>query len=137
MRLPTFKRLIKSDYKEEYQSLIETLSFSINNGIESVYQALNNALSLKDNIACTVKDVSLEVDANGSPKTKTVFVLNTTNRILGICVLNAVNTKNPTVLPTSGVFISFVQENKNIVISSVKGLPANQPFTLSLVAFEG
>lgn len=137
MRLPTFKRLIKSDYKEEYQSLIETLSFSINNGIESLYQALNKAISLKDNVACTVKDIPVEVNTDGTPKVKTAFTLDTTNRILGICVLNAVNTKNSAILPTSGVFVSFAQENKNIIISNVKGIPADQPFTLSIVAFEG
>jgi len=55
MKLPNFKRIFKSDYKTEFHSLIEPLSFSINNGIEVLYQTLNKAVSLKDNVACTVK----------------------------------------------------------------------------------
>jgi len=136
MKLPSFRRLIKSDYKEEDQGLIETLSFSINNGIEVLYQTLNKAISLKDNIACTVKEVDVRVDASGVPIGKTRFSLDNTNKILGLFVLNAINVDNPLVLPTAGVFISFTQENKTIIINNIKGLPSNQPFTLTIVAFE-
>lgn len=137
MKLPNFRRLIKSDYKEEYQGLIETLSFSLNNGIEVLYQTLNKAVSLRDNVACTIKDIDVEVTTTGAPVGNLKFSLDNTNRILGVLVLNAINTKNPTVLPLAGVFVSFTQENKTIIINSIKGLPANQPFTLTIVAFEG
>lgn len=137
MKLPSFRRLIKSDYKEEYQGLIETLSFSLNNGIEVLYQTLNKAVSLRDNVACTVKDIDVQVDSNGIPVGSLRFSLDNTNRILGLFVLNAINTKNPSVLPTSGVFVSFSQENKTVIINNIKGLPSNQPFTLTIVAFEG
>jgi hypothetical protein len=136
MKLPSFRRILKTDYAEEYRGLIETLSFSINNGIEVIYQAFNKAISLRENIACTVKDIDVVVDSTGAPKTKLVFSLDTSNRILGVIVLNALNTKTPTILPTSGVFISFTQENKNIIVNSIKGLPADQPFTLTIVAFD-
>lgn len=136
MKLPNFKRIFKGDYKPEFHSLIEPLSFSVNNGIEVLYQTLNKAVSLKDNVACTVKEITLEVDPSGVPKTNTLFTLDTTNRILGITVLNALNTKNPTITPTSGVFVVFSQENKFITINAIKGLPADQQFVLTLVAFE-
>lgn len=137
MKLPSFRRLIKSDYKEEYQGLIETLSFSLNNGIEVLYQTLNKAVSLRDNVACTVKDIDVQVDSSGIPIGSLRFSLDNTNRILGLFVLNAINTKNPSVLPTSGVFVSFSQENKTVIINNIKGLPSNQQFTLTIVAFEG
>jgi hypothetical protein len=136
MKLPNFKRLIKSDYKQEFQSLIETLSFSLNNGIEVLYQALNKSITLKDNVACTVKDIIVEVDSTGNPKAKTSFSLDTSNRILGICVLNVINLTTPTLLPSSGVFVSFSQESRTININNIKGLPENQQFTLTIVAFD-
>lgn len=136
MKLPNFRRILKTDYAEEYRGLIETLSFSINGGIETLYQTFNKAISLKDNVACTVKEIDVEVKADGSPKNKLSFPLDTGNRILGITVLNAINTKNPLILPTSGLFVSFTQENKTIVINYIKGLPENQLFTLTLVAFD-
>lgn len=136
MKLPSFRRILKTDYAEEYRGLIETLSFSINNGIEVIYQAFNKAISLRENIACTVKDIDVIVDSTGAPKTKLTFSLDTSNRILGVIVLNALNTKTPTILPTSGVFVSFTQENRTIIVNSIKGLPADQPFTLTIVAFD-
>lgn len=136
MKLPSFRRILKTDYSEEYRGLIETLSYSINGGIEVIYQAFNKAISLRDNVACTVKEIDVVVTATGAVKSKTTFSLDTSNRILGITVLNALNTKNPSILPTSGVFVSFTQENKNIIINNIKGLPADQPFTLTVVAFD-
>jgi len=137
MKLPNFKRLVKADYAKEFHSLIEPLSFSINNGIEVLYQTLNKAVSLKDNIACTVKEVLIEVDETGAPKVRTVFYLDSPNRILGISVLNVLHIKNPTITPTSGIFVSFTQENKAVTLTLVKGLPANERFNVTLVAFEG
>jgi len=137
MKLPNFRRIIKNDYDPKDQKMIETLSFSLNNGIEVLYQALNQALTFQDNFACTVKEFSVEVNADGVPKSKTSFALNGPNKIIGIMVLNAINTKTPTVLPTAGVFVSFYQEGKTIIINNIKGLPENQPFILTTVSFEG
>jgi hypothetical protein len=136
MKLPNFKRLFKADYAQEFHSLIEPLSFSLNNGIEVLYQTLNKGVSLKDNVACTVKDVLIEVDEAGVPRTKTVLFLDSGNRILGISVLNALHIKNPTITPIYGVFIGFSQENKSVTINYVKGLPPNERFNITLVAFE-
>jgi hypothetical protein len=136
MKLPNFRRILKTDYAEEYRDLIETLSFSINNGIEVLYQALNKAVTLRENVACTVKEVDVIVDSNGAPKSRLSFPLDTSNRILGVTVLNVINTKNPSIIPSSGVFVYFIQENKNLIISYIKGLPADQPFTVTLVAFD-
>jgi hypothetical protein len=136
MKLPSFKRITKGDYPPESAGLIETLSFSINTGIELLYQALNKSITLQDNVACTVKDVVVEVTESGVPKAKTSVGLNTSNRVLGITVLNAINSKNPSVLPTAGVFVSFYQNGKTLNLNSFKGLPQDQMFTLTLVIFE-
>jgi hypothetical protein len=136
MKLPNFKRLIKSDYAEEFQELVETLGFSINYGVEVLYQALNKSLNLKDNIACTVKDITVEVKEDGTPKVSLSFSLDTSNRILGIVALSATNTTNPSGYPTATPFISFSQSGKTVTITNIKGLPAGQKFVLTVVAFD-
>ena len=136
MKLPNFKRLIKGDYKVEFQDLIETIGFSVNNGVEVLYQALNKSLTLKDNIACTVKDVTVEVKDDGTPKSSISFSLDTNNRILGIMVISATNTTNQLTYPTSTPFISFTQNGKTITINNIKGLQSGQKYTLTLVAFD-
>ena len=136
MKLPNFRRLIKSDYKEDFQELVETLSFSLNNGIEVLYQVLNKSVSLKDNVACTVKELEVSVDSTGTPKSRLSFSLDTANKVLGVVVLNVINVKNPSILPTSGVFVSFSQESRSVIVNNIKGLPADQTFLLTVVAFD-
>lgn len=136
MKLPSFRRIVKSDYEDDDQDLIETLSFTLNNSIESLFSAFNRSISLKDNIACTVRQMTITVDSNGVPKGITRFSLDTNGKVLGILVLNASNTSNPNILPTAGVFVSFFQENKTVTINNIKGLPADQAFALTMVAFD-
>lgn len=136
MKLPNFKRLIKADYAQEFQDLIETLGFSVNNGVEVLYQALNKSLNLKDNIACTVKELTVEVKDDGTPKTQLTFTLDTSNRILGITVLSASNLTNPTIYPNFTPFISYSQSGKNVTINNIKGLQSGQKYSLTIVAFD-
>ena len=136
MKLPNFKRLIKSDYKQEFQDMIETVGFSVNTGVEVLYQALNKSLNLKDNIACTVRDFTVEVNADGAPRSQLSLSLDTSNRILGIMVLSAINTTNPLTYPTSTPFISFTQNGKTITINNIKGLQSGQKYNLTIVAFD-
>ena len=136
MKLPTFKRINKTDYDKEYQGLIETLSFSINSGVESLYQVLNKSLNLKDNVACTVKSFEVEVNEDGSPKTETTFLLDSNNKILGITILSAVNETNSKVYVSSAPFISFSQSGKTITINNIKGLQNGYKYTITLVAFD-
>lgn len=136
MKLPTFKRLNKADYNKEYQGLIETLSFSINNGVEVLFEALNKSLNLNDNFACTVKQFTVEVNSDGTPKTATSFTLDTNNRILGVMVLSATNQTNSSIYPTSAPFVSFSQSGKTITINNIKGLQSGYKYSLTLVAFD-
>lgn len=133
MKLPTFKRLNKTDFQKEFQSLVEALSFSINIGIESVYTALNRNITFSDNIASTVYTFSVEVDSDGIPKSNINFNVATT-RTLGIIVVSARTSGSS--LPTSTPFCSFEQNNKTISINYIKGLPADQVFTLTIIAID-
>lgn len=135
MRLPSFRRLIRTDFKQEFQALVDQLSVSINIGIENLYDALNRKLTLRDNIACTVKEIDVKVDAAGTPLSTTLFQMDITNRLDGIVVLNALNQDDSSTYPTSGLFISWTQTQNGILINNIKGLQANQTYRLKLVAF--
>lgn len=135
MKLPSFKRLNTIDYENQFKKLVETLSVSLNIGIEALYEALNNEVTLKDNIACTVKNVTLRVDTNGKPLTTTSFVQDVEGKIYGIEVINAVNTTNTGVYPTGAPFVSWTQNNTIITITNVTGLQANNTYVLTLIAW--
>lgn len=136
MKLPSYKRLIDTDFKPEERNLIQQLAGTLNIGIETLYQALNKNLNLQDNISCTVKNVDVIVDASGNPKTKTSFTLDTTNlKVESLLVSRAQNITTTTSYPTTAPFVSFTQENNSIVLNNVTGIQANNLYRLRLIAF--
>lgn len=135
MKLPSFKRLIKTDFQEEFQALVDTLSTSLNVGIESLYDAINRKLTLRDNVACVVKELDIAVTSTGIPKVSTAFPVDIPNRIDGLMVMNATNLTNPGTYPTSGVFISWSQTQTGILIKHITGLQADQTYRIRIVAF--
>lgn len=135
MKLPSFRKLLKQDFKEEFQELVEKIGTSVNNGFDLVSEALNKKITLQDNIACTTKSFDLEVsDTTGKLKTQVVFNLDTTGSILGITVLSAVaNEQN--VYPNAGVYLNFTQSANKLTITHAFGLPVGKKFNLKVVAF--
>jgi len=136
MKLPSFKRLFSSDFPSQFKQLIDTLSVSLNTGIEVLYDALNNRITLRENISCTVKDVTALVDANGKPTQTINMKLDTTNKVDGCIVISAINQNNPAIYPSGAVFISFAQSSNILNITNITGLQAGQSYSLRIVAFQ-
>jgi len=135
MKLPSFKRLFSSDFPEEFKSLVEQFGSSLNYGIEVLYQALNKEITLRDNIKCTVRDITVTVNASGIPTTPISFKLDTMGKVEGVIVISAQNLVNSTTYPISGILITGQQVNSLFQVSHITGLQANQPYTLRAVAF--
>lgn len=135
MKIGNFRRIYKTDYPVENQNLVDKLSVTINNGFELIYNAFAKNISLKDNIYCTIKDITVKVNANSTPNGTLSFNVDTQGRILGISVIKAVSLDDTTSVPTSHPFIVYDQNNNTINISKIIGLPANVNFQLSLIAW--
>lgn len=136
MLLPTFKRLLSSDFQKEWQKLVDQLSLSLNNGISVLYTALNNNITIRDNIRGTVVDVLVRVDSTGKPTETTAFKLNSTAQVDILMVGLALNQTNSTIYPTSGVLITGVQSSNIYTIQNVTGLTPNDQWLLRVVAFQ-
>lgn len=117
--------------------MVERLSYSINIFADNINAALNKNISLQDNIQCTVKSFNIEVDSVGKPKNPTAFTLTSTGKLTGITVLTAINQTNSNIYPTGTPFISYNLNNTIVSITNVAGLPANNVFTLTVVAYTG
>lgn len=135
MILQAFRRIFKTDYPADQQTLVDKLAVTINNGFESLYNAFSNNISLTDNIFCTVKDVTLSVDSNGIPQGTASFTIKTTGTIKGISVISATNLKNSTNFPTGSPFIVYTQNGTIINITKIIGLPANDSFQIRVIAW--
>lgn len=135
MKLPSFKRLLSTDFEKEFQELINQLALSLNNGIDILYQALANNITLRDNIKSIVQDVTVEVDSSGTPKQLAEFRLTIQGKVDGITVILAQNQVNSATYPVGGIFISGTQGVSTFVINNITGLQPNQAYLLRLVAW--
>lgn len=133
--LSSFKRIYKTDFEPQYQNLIEQLSNYVNPNTEQLFLTLKNNVTLKDNIYGQVVDIIVKVNENGTPITSVGFTNNLSTPIIGLVVLNCVSTSGSNIFPTAGVFCSFTQNNKNVLINNISGLPANQEFSIKLASF--
>lgn len=135
MKLPNFKRIYYTDYPEDAQKIIEQLSYTINNGFESLFNAVNKGLTLRDNLSTSVRDVAITVDANGKPLSATSFGIDNANTIDGLQVIRASNQSNGVAFPSGGIFISYTQSGKKVTIDNITGLPANNQFSIRVIAY--
>jgi len=136
-RLPSFKKMFKGDYPEEFQDIVERMSDTINDGISSLYDALNKRLNFNDNFSGTDKEFVVEVASNGIPKQRTQIKLNSTLRIQGLLILRAESTNIQGIYPTAMPFITYEQSNDILIINNIKGLPADVKFTFRVFALQG
>lgn len=134
MKLPTFKRLIKSDYPEEFQSVIERLAITLNSSFDVLFEALNGKLTIKDNFLGTVRSVDLNVDASGIPLNTTSFKLDRQFSVIGIIVIRVENLTNSSSYPLSGVTVSFTQSENVVRVDHVTGLKVGDNYRLTLEA---
>lgn len=133
-KLSSYRRIVKNDYQDEYKPLVDQLSVSINNGFDTLFNALNGKLNFYDNIASTITEIRVSVDSNGFPLQRTQFKLsgNQTN-IEGILVLKISGYNNPTLYPTSGLGISYTSDNGLVTITNIKGLETNKIYSIKLL----
>lgn len=135
MKLSSFKRLITQDFPEESRKLMEQLGSTLNDSFNQLFQVLNKRITFNDNIACTVKDVQVIVDASGNPTQIASFKLDLPNvPVLGVIVINAENLTNSTLYPTNAPFISYQIVNNTIRINNITGLQANNVYRLRVIA---
>jgi len=134
-KLPNFRRLYSSDFEPDKKDLIDRLGTSLNNAIETLFDALNKKLTFRDNISATIVELSVTVNSGGVPNKPTSFKLDARQTIVeGLMVIDAVGTTDPLLFPTAGVFVSFTKNENIIIIRNVKGLQAEKPYTLKIIA---
>lgn len=135
-KLPSYKRLNKNDYDPKYADLVDRLVVSINSGFDAVYEALNNKLTLSNNLVCNIKEFTVTVDSNGLPLTPASISISFKNTVSVILVGKITNLKNPTTYPSSGIVVSWEQTSRGLVlIKHISGLLPNVSYNLRLVIY--
>lgn len=129
-KITSSKRLNKDEFPDEYQDLVDTLSFSINPFFEQIYGAFTNGLTFKDNFYGQPVTVTTKVDAQGRPVNNQVpYLLKT--RPQTIMVLNVANNTDNTGL-TGAPYVGFGISGNVLTLNYITGLLPNKEYTLSL-----
>jgi hypothetical protein len=137
MKLPNFKRLNKADFDQQLGDLVDTLSASLNIGIENLYTALNNRLSLADNFLCSVKDVQVTVNSSGTPIGTTTFTIDSKiTNLKGLQIIKVDNVNTPTSYAPGAVSINgYTITSNGVQLLNVAGLSANTLYQLRIIAW--
>jgi hypothetical protein len=133
-KLPSFKRILTQDFPPDNSKLVEKLALLLNSSFDAIFNSLNNRITLNDNLAATVKDVTLRVDSNGTPNGSVGFKLDRNFTVLEVRVGRVDNNTNSALYPPAAVFVSWTQTNDFITIDNVRGLSTGNTYTLRLIA---
>lgn len=134
-KLSSYRRIYKTDYEKPYQGLVDSMSLTINQSFDEVYQALNHNITFTDNIQATIATITVSVDASGTPLTNTSFKLANGQTVAqGLIAINAVCANNVNILPDSGIFLAFTNSTGTINISNIKGLSKDNRWIITILA---
>lgn len=129
MRLPTQKKILREDVNDA-KDLIDPL----NSFMESVYQALNKNITLQENIASFVYELSYSTPATYPTGVLPVSILNQLRtRPIGVQVLQAV--EKSTYDPAPGpVFVPWAENSAGgISLRTITGLEASKTYLIRLL----
>ena len=135
MKLPSFKRIFSGDFKKEDRDLITRIALIWNSSIESLYDAFNRKITLKDNIYCTIPEINVIVNSQGVPVPDVSFSVDLTTTIQMLTVGRVENLTNSTSYPIGGVTVSWTQNGQVLTISHITGLEPNKRYSIRMIAW--
>lgn len=137
MKAESFRRLSKEEVEPEHRNLIERIGFSINTFAQNVIAIFNKNITIKDNLYQELKSIDVEVTSAGIPKFTTQFKNGLFTKIEGIQVIQVLNLTSTSTYPTSGVLISFSEENSLVTIKHITGLQTGYKYRIKFVTIGG
>lgn len=123
---PDIKRIVREDFAEEDQAIIDKLAFSLNPFMEQVVNALTRSIDFQ-NLAQELKIIE-NVNVNpttGIPIRQIQFATTLTKPLQGMTCIRAINRSRTDTYPTGGIFASFFSDGKIVTITHITGLPAS------------
>lgn len=134
MRLPTQKKILREDLKDA-PGWVSGIIDPINSFMENVYQSLNKNITLQDNVASNIKEITYRTDSSYPSPQEVVTFQNTLRASpIGIVLLQVYDKANYTP-PPGPVYIPWVNDNGTITISTITGLEADKAYLVRMVVF--
>jgi len=134
MKLPVIKKILREDVREA-PSWVNGLIDPINSFMETVYQALNKNLTLTENIASFVTEITYRTISTYPTGQETTNFMNQLKvRPSGVMVMQVYD--KLTYLPPPGpVYVPWTLNGDQIVMRTITGLEADKAYMIRLVVF--
>lgn len=132
MKLPTQKKVLREDMKESPGWIVPLINV-VNSFMENTYQALNKNITLRENIACFVKEITYTTPSTYPSGVENVqFKSELKTKATGLMVMQVVDKSNYT--PALGsVYVPWIEDNGTIIIYPITGLDADKTYTIRLL----
>jgi hypothetical protein len=133
MKISAFKRIVKEDYDEKDQPLVEKLASVFNLFQEQIYYAFNNNITIEENLNAHTATFKAKVDSNGKPigNSQVKYTLKTKPK--GAMVIN-VRSYDGSLL-SGAPFVTYTINGEIITITQITGLLANKDYDITVVFF--
>jgi hypothetical protein len=133
-KITGFKRLVKEDFPDDQQPLIEKLATVFNLFQEQVYYAFSNGISLADNVNAQTSTIRVKVSSTGVPTGNNQIKYNLKTRPVGSTVINVQNVTDTTLLAGSP-FVTFTLAGSTITLTQITGLLPNKEYDITIVFY--
>lgn len=134
MKISGFKRLIKEDFPEDQQPLIEKLATVFNIFQEQVYYAFNNNITIDENLNAQSVVYQVTVDSNGVPTGNSQIKYTLKTKPKGSQVINVQNLTDTTLL-SGAPFITYSLNGNILTINQVTGLLPGKVYSVTIVFY--
>lgn len=135
MKLPTIKRILREDLSDA-PNWVNNLINPMNTFMEMVYQALNSNITLTENIASFIQEVTYTTGSSyPSGQADQSFMNTLKTRPIGVQLLQVFD-RQTYEAPPGPVYIPWVANSVNqIVLNTITGLEADKTYTIRLLIF--
>lgn len=134
MKLPSIKRVLREDLKDA-PKWVDGIIEPLNSFMQAVYQTLNHNVTLTENVASFVKELNYNTPSTYPIGLEQMRFKNQLKvKPIGVLALQIYDKANYT--PAVGpVYVPWVEDDGDIIISAVTGLAASKSYLLRLVIF--
>jgi len=133
MKLPNVQKILREDVKEA-PSWLGSMLDPINNFMQIIYQALSKNISLQDNIACQVKELTYITPSTYPTMSNISFPSTLKPKAPALMLMQIVN-KSTYIPVLTAVYVPWIEENGQIIVYPIVGLAASTTYNVRLVVF--
>lgn len=135
MKLPTARKILREDLKGA-PDWISGIIDPINSFMEKIYQAMNKNITLQENIASFIKEITYTTEATyPNSQGKVTFKNELKTRPIGVLLMQIYD-KNNYIPPVGPVYVPWVQnKDGDLEIHTITGLRPGVTYIIRLVIF--